>query len=184
MSNDFLVDGPNLTMLTNDALSLVPVNPDDYRFLYWVATAGDNRVRWRYRMQIPPFEVFVQQVHQDTLAQFVVWERSAGVRIGHALAYSADLRNQTTYVGCVLSPEYIGTGFGRQALDLLVDYLTRTWRFRKIYAEVPAFTFDEFGGHEFGTRESNRWVHEATLSEHLYCDGRFWDMHIVSMPCE
>lgn len=170
--------------LVGAEVSLLPVTPDDHRFLHWVATAGDNGIRWRYRMQLPPFEMFVQQLHHDVLAQFVIWERASGTRVGHVVSYALDLRNQTTCVGCVLAPEALGRGVGREALDLFVSYLASTWPFRKVYAEVPDFTFREFLDHPFGIRQDGLWVHEATLSDHLFCGGRLWDLHIVSTTLE
>lgn len=170
--------------LAGAEVSLLPVTPDDYRFLHWVATVGDNGIRWRYRMQLPPYEMFVQQLHHDVLAQFVVWGRVSGARVGHVVSYSSDLRNRTTYVGCVLAPEALGKGIGLEAIDLFVSYLATTWPFRKVYAEVPDFTFREFLDHPFGSRDDGRWTHEATLSDHLYCGGRLWDLHIVSTTLE
>lgn len=161
----------------------MPVTPDDHRFLYWLANAGDNSVRWRHRMQLPPFELFVHNLHSDVLAQFVVLSRASGDRVGHVASYSADLRSGTVYLGCVMHPDHLGEGIGRDAIDAFSTYLFLTWPFRKIYAEVPDFTFQFFSenGHDLGGRESNAWTHEATLRDHLYCAGRYWDVHTVSL---
>ncbi len=169
-------------LLRNERVVLMPITPDDHRYLYWLATAGDNAIRWRYRLQLPPFELFVQQLHSDVLAQFVVLDRSNGERTGHVVAYSPDLRSGTTFVGCLVAPEKLGEGLGKAALDVFGDYLFQSWPFRKIYAEVPDFTFEHFekAEHEFGTRPSGQWTYEGTLKEHLYVAGKYWDVHTVS----
>ncbi len=170
-------------LLSGDRVELTPIRPEHYEFLYWLASAGQNSARWRYRMQVPPFEIFVQQLHQDVLAQFVVLDRSSSEPIGHAVGYSADLRSGYCYVAAVVSPERVGSGVGKDAIDLLVDYLAMVWPLRKVYAEVPAFTFEHFAaiGHTFQERGSRAWDVEGSMREHIYCAGRYWDMHIVSV---
>ena len=178
--NDTLVP---LDLLESARIRLAPLTPDSYEFLYWLACAGQNSARWRYRMQVPPFEVFVQQVHQDVLAQFVVCDVSSGEPIGHVVCYSADSRSGIAYVAGVMAPDRVGSGIGREALDVFVDYIEMVWPLRKLYAEVPDFTFQHFdtAGHEFRERPARTWAHEATLTDHVYCSGRYWDMHIASV---
>jgi hypothetical protein len=74
------VAGP--VSLRTDRTQLAPVTPDAHGFLYWLMTAQIGW-RWRYRGSIPPYEIFVQQLHADVLAHFVVTTIEPFERIGY-----------------------------------------------------------------------------------------------------
>lgn len=157
------------------------VHPEHYQYLYWLSLSEFNNVRWRYRGQLPPFEVFVQQLQADVLVQFMVQDASTGRRLGHCVAYSADLRNRHCYIGVLMDPSHIGIGAGSIALRLLTSYLFRTWDLHKVYAEVPAFTLETMQGklNRLST-DARAFEIEATMKEYLYHDGKMWDMYVVS----
>jgi hypothetical protein len=168
--------------LVGDSVRLVPVEPVHYSYLYEISLHQLSNVRWRYRGQLPPYEIFVQQVHSDVLAHFIVTDLGSGVPRGYVVAYGADLRNRHCYVGVLVDPMQVGFGVGSEALSLLTTYLFATWDLHKVFAEVPEFTMQTMQGKlDRLSADSRRFQLEATLSEYLYFDGRMWDMHVVSM---
>lgn len=167
------------------SISLHPVLPEHYPFLYRLATTGLNAVRWRYRGQIPPYEVFVQQIHQDVLLQFAVQDNDTGELAGHVVAYGADHRNRLCYVGVVIDQPYVGTKVGSEALAALIRQIFEVWDFRKVYAEVPEFTFTSLQPRMDEMPKSNTMFEvEGCLKEYFYNGGRYWDMYQVAASRE
>ncbi|HMJ77231.1 MAG TPA: GNAT family protein [Iamia sp.] len=163
------------------ATALFPLHPDDYEWLYRVSLSEFNSLRWRYRGQVPPFELFVQQLHSDVLVQFVAFDRDSGLPIGHVVAYAADMRNRHCYIGVVMDEHTRGHGRGSECLGLLSDYLFETWGFHKIFAEVPAFTLEPMQGKMDRLQpQALSFDIEGVLTEYLYHNGKFWDMYLVS----
>lgn len=173
-------DDPGPISLAGSRICLAPVRPDDHQFLHWLANAEQIAYRWRYRSATPPFEVFVQHLNADVLAQFVVRDRQTNDRLGHVVAYAADLRNRTTFVANTVTPDVIGRQVGGEAQNVFLDFLFAAWDFRKIYVELPEFTFDRFesivqdGGFEV----------EGRLRAHTYYKGRYWDQIILAVTNE
>ena len=63
--------------------------------------------------------------------------------MGHVVAYGADLNAGVVYVGGVMEPAAVGTGFAIEAFEVFLDYLFATYSIRKIYLEVPEFNFPQ-----------------------------------------
>lgn len=171
---------PNPPSVWIGTTELVPVSPPWYPYLYGLAVSGPNAMRWRYRGQIPAFELFVQQLHADVLCQFIV--RLEGEPAGLVVAYNADLRNGHCYVAAVVEPVQVGHGFGAAGLEALCAYVFRTWNFRKVYAEVPSFILEPMSEdlHKLPMLDQAFEI-EGCLRQHLYVDGAYWDMYLVSM---
>src|SRR4051794_39566117 len=168
---------PGPVVLTAENIMLVPIQPSDHQFLYWLANSEEIAYRWRFRGVVLPFESFVQQLNQGVFAQFVVRTRRDNEPIGHVVAYSADLRNGHTYVGNITTPRTIGTRLGAEAQLTFIHYLFDLWNFQKIYVEVPEFTFAQIQtwiGDDFFTLEGR-------LRGHIYYKNRFWDQYILAL---
>lgn len=176
-----MADPPRPVSLSTPNLRLFPVHPDDYRFLYWLATCEPNTFRWRYRGQLPPYEVFVEQIHADVATQFLARDAVSGEPVGLAVAYGLDLRNRHCYLGALVAPDRVGSKAGSEMLEALASYVFRVWDLHKVFAEVPAFTLEPMDAkRESLGQVARRFSVEGALSDYLYCDGRHWDMYIVS----
>ncbi len=174
-------DTPGVGLLSTPNLRLFPLHPDDYRFLYWLATCEPNTFRWRYRGQLPPYEVFVEQLQADVAVQFLARDAISGDPVGLAVAYGLDLRNRHCYLGALVHPDRVGTGVGSEMLDALASCVFRVWDLHKVFAEVPAFTLEPMDSkRDLLPRITRSFSIEAVLSDYLYCDGRRWDMYVVS----
>jgi len=100
-------------------------------------------------------------------------------RLGVVSVTSADLRNGTAYISAVSDLAFVGTGLMVEAAGLAIDYVFETWPFRKLYAEVPEFNLRSFGS---VTRRLFRT--EGRLADHVFMDGRYWDVHILAVDRE
>jgi hypothetical protein len=72
----------------------------------------------------------------------------------------------------------VGEG-GSEMLEggyLFLSFVFRNWNLRKLYAEVPGFTWEQFKtGH-------GAFFHvEGVLRDHEFFDGRLWDHRIVAL---
>jgi RimJ/RimL family protein N-acetyltransferase len=165
------MDGPRVR--------LAPVGREDHGFLYNLAIADENAYRWVLRGGIPPLEQFIEQQGPSFNTSFTVWLKETGERIGQALIYNIDLRNGHLYVAVVIAPDGIGRGVGRETLGVLIRYALAVYPVRKVYAEVPDFTFT---GVEAGVSDApvrDLFAVEGRLREHLYVDGEYHDMYII-----
>lgn len=157
-------------------IRLRPVFAGDTPFLYELATSPNMAFRWRYRGEIVPLEVFTRDLWKEVLVQLVVESRSKKEPIGLVAAYSPDMKNGTVHLGVVLIPGRTRRGIGAEAGGLFVDYLFRTWNFRKLYGYTPGWNLDQFAeGANRAFREEGRLV------THEYYDGRYWDLHIMAL---
>ena len=112
----------------------------------------------------------------------MVQDSATGETVGHAVAYGADHRNRLCYVGVVIDQSYIGTSTGAAALAELVRYVFGLWDYRKIYAEVPEFTFTSLQPKASEMpRSSTLFEVEGCLREYFFSQGRYWDMYQVAM---
>lgn len=171
---------PGPVDLSGGSVLLAPLRQDDHQFLYWLATANEIGYRWRFRGVIPGFETFLQQLHANVFAQFVVRDRAEGDRIGHVIAYAADLRNGHAFIANVTTPERVGSRVGADAQTVFVQYLFDLWPFRKLYVEVPEFTYLALAS----------WIGddilivEGQLSSHTFYKGEYWDQYILAITRE
>jgi RimJ/RimL family protein N-acetyltransferase len=165
------MDGPRVR--------LAPVRPEDHAFLYNLATSDENAYRWILRGNIPPFEQFIDQQTASFANGFTVWLKDPAERIGQALLYNIDQRNGHLYVAVAVAPDGIGRGIGREALGVLIGYAFAVWPVRKIYAEVPGFTFSGVEPNLTGAPVMDLFAVEGRLRSHLYANGEYHDMYLI-----
>jgi RimJ/RimL family protein N-acetyltransferase len=167
------MDGPRVR--------LTPVRGDDHAFIYNLAISDENAYRWLLRGALPAFEQFIEQHDREYTTKFTVWEREEGERIGEALIYKMDSRNGHCHVAVVIAPEWLGGGFGREALGVLISHVFAVWPMRKIYAEVPGLTFSGIEADVLGAQVNELFTIEGRLRSHLYIDGAFHDLVITAL---
>jgi RimJ/RimL family protein N-acetyltransferase len=162
--------------LASRRIQLRAVRPDDFQFIYALATSNEVGFRWRYRGQIPHFQTFVDNLVRDTLVDFVVMDRTDMTRLGYVAGYGADLRNGHCHVEVVMAPPTVGSALGMEGAILLLEYLFHTWPFRKLYFEIPEFNVPLLDG--FIERHATL---EGRLIEYAYLGGKYWDQLICSL---
>jgi hypothetical protein len=100
-------------------------------------------------------------------------------RLGVVSLTSPDLRNGTAYVSAIGDRDVVGSGLMVEAVVLGLHYAFETWPWRKLYLEVAEPNLARFrsGVDRFFARE-------GTLTEHVFLDGRYWDVHVLAITRE
>lgn len=167
--------------LQRGGVGLYPLTPEDHPFLYQIAVSDRNSLLWRYHGQVPPFDVFVNQLYANAFAQFVVRRPDDGHRLGHVLTYNGDLRNRHAHVGAVMAEEAQASGHGTEALEIFIDYLFAMWDFRGLFAEVPQYIAEARPG-VFDWQERMPFELTGRRPDFHYLLGRYWDDMIYYLP--
>lgn len=158
---------------------LRPVQPADVPMLYeWVMDPRVNH-RWTTRGMLVPYDKFVQRVHDDVLLSLLACGRD-GTPLAWATVSSVDMHSGHASVAVVVDPARPRTaGVGPRTVCLLLRYVFAIYPFRKVYFESP-----EFAVHDFRSSLGTLLAVEGILTEHLYYDGRYWDMYVLAMSAE
>jgi RimJ/RimL family protein N-acetyltransferase len=173
------VDGVALELkLHDDDFVFTPVTPNDYGFLFQIATSEANSPRWRYHGEVPGYEAFVQHLYAGVLAQFVVRQPS-GEPIGQVMAYAANLKNGHAAVGVVMADKAQRRGVGLRVLELFIGYLFDTWPFHGLYAEVPEFVFQPIADGSRTLTDRFPFEEVGRRPRYHYHKGRYWDDFIL-----
>jgi RimJ/RimL family protein N-acetyltransferase len=169
----------DLPGLMTHSIALRPLEPSDMAPLYSASIDPRTSFRWRFRGATPSFQVFNEALYQNVLAQFAVTDRAAGELHGLVSAYDANHDAGWVYIAFQRSSHSDRGGEMIQGMFLLIDYLFRTWPFRKIYAELPEYNYDEIL-----VNMSDLFVLEGRLVGHFYHDERYWDQCITAVDRE
>jgi len=159
--------------LSQGNIVLRPVTPEDHRFLYVCATSPGNSLLWRYHGQIPPFEVFVNQLYADMFAHFIV-QMKTGEPAGYVMAYGQNLKARHVAVGALIAEHAQTGGIGQRAIELFVEYLFDVWPLRGVYADVPEFVADPFK-YSAGMNSRLPFVETGRRPGYHYHQGVYWD---------
>lgn len=162
--------------LDSRRITLRPVLPSDYGFLYEMSTAPGQFVHWRFRGQQPAFEEFVRLLHADVFRQYVVVRKRDGARLGLAVCYQATFRNRFARLALQGVRDVWGTGALMEAGRVFVDFLLECYDFEKLYAECPSFNMPSFQSGIGGL-----FVEEGCLRGHERFLGRSWDVHLLAL---
>jgi RimJ/RimL family protein N-acetyltransferase len=162
--------------LANARISLDPVTPKYYEFLYSLAIEGESSFRWLTAGGIPPIEKFVSGLWDGVLTQFVVRDKSSHRPCGHVISYNADLHSGHAGIAVAASLEARTTGAVPEAAIIFMNYCFTVYNLRKLYLEVPEYNHPQFAS---GLGKFCR--EEGRLREHLYYDGRYWDRYVYAV---
>jgi RimJ/RimL family protein N-acetyltransferase len=155
---------------------LRPILPSDYEYLYELETNEQITWRWRFRGTTPSPEQFAQMLWEGVLVQFIVEHRETRQRIGRVLAYEANDRHGWCHFAIVMDPSLNRMGWTLEALALFLNYLFKTWNFRKLYAETPEYVYDDFA-----SGAGSSFHVEGRLGRHEWFQGRYWDLLLLAM---
>lgn len=158
---------------------LRPVQAADIPLLYaWVMDPRVNH-RWTTRGMLIPYDTFAQRVYDDVLLSLLACG-PVGTPYAWATVSSVDLHSGHASVAVVVDPVRLrAAAVGPRTVCLLLRYVFAIYPFRKLYLESP-----EFAVHDFRSALGGLLVVEGVLREHLYYDGRYWDMVVLGVTAE
>ena len=129
-------------MIANDEIYLRAPEPNDIDAIFrW----ENDRASWssagvRAPMSRHLIHNYVNSLSgnlfTDGQARFMICRNSDGAVIGAVDLYDVDSINRRCGVGIVIDSQYRGSGFGRQALELLCDYVWRDLGLHQLWAIV------------------------------------------------
>lgn len=167
-----------MTTLT-EGISLSVPSTEDLRFLRTVELNDTNRGSWRFRGSTPSPEQYLEQVWDGTLCQFIVVASNPTRPIGFVQCYNAQFRDGHASVSLLAFADDLVAR--TQFLIGVAQFLGEVFRefpFRKVYFEVSGFNVDRMSG------VIKLLMHEGSLAEHTFRDGRYWPLEIFSITRE
>lgn len=163
---------------------LRPFNPGDIDWLYALETSPDLIDLFRLRGAIPSPMDYQRIVYQNVLSQFVVEDTSGKVRHGLVMAFNPDFANGTAEIALIANPNAVGTGLVTDGMSLLIEYVFRTWNFRKLYGESLAINYERFKTEAKSDRTvdvDGLWSIEGCRKDAVWIDGAFRDKYLVTI---
>lgn len=157
------------------ASSLRAVVPEDYEFLYHLATDASLGFRWRFGGQLASPETFVHELWRGVFTACLV-ETPDGTPVGHTVCYDADLANGFAFVAAAYVDPVRKSPVTMESLALFVDYLFTVRPFRKLYADSV-----EFNLAELGSALGDLFSIEGRFVEEQFYDGRYWDVYRLAV---
>lgn len=154
---------------------LRPVTYPDFDFLYDLAIAEPLSFRWKF-LTMPSREAFAERLNEDVLSAFVISERRSDVRLGVIQLHSANLNQGTAHLNIAMVPAVQRTGIGIEALGLLLKFAFSVWQLRKVVLTCPDYALRDIHS-SIGALTTL----EGTLTEHVYRDRKWWDLHLLAI---
>jgi RimJ/RimL family protein N-acetyltransferase len=166
-------------MLKGEKVILRPVERDDLKRLHelranvdlWMQASGD----WEPVPLASMERWYEKGLDEDDKAWFAI--EADGKVIGDTGLHHRNRRNGVTAFGiAILDPEYLGKGYGRDAINLLLDWAFRIVNYRRVWLETGA-------NNERARRAylACGFVEEGRLREHEFSNGVYEDMIVMGI---
>jgi RimJ/RimL family protein N-acetyltransferase len=167
--------------LSSNRVSLRPIRPADYGFLYELSMNPEIAWSWKYRTGQVGFEQFIQELREGVLHQFIVDHVDVArsgeqAPIGQVICYNADYRNKHAFLAAQGDPKFHRVGAMIDATQLLITYVFGLHDFHTLYIECSQFVLEAYY-----PSIDRFFSQEAHLIDHEYYFGRFWDTFIFSI---
>jgi len=127
--------------LSNDHLTLRPVEPEDADFMWSVES---DSLQWVQNSLVAPFsrENLVRYANNYEADPFLaeqlrlIIENNEGKRVGIADLYELSAQHHTSMVGIYILPEYRRMGIALESLSLLEKYAVYILNLRQLAAKI------------------------------------------------
>jgi RimJ/RimL family protein N-acetyltransferase len=152
-----------------------PVTPNDYAWIFDAALSGDAGSRWRLHGDLPTFDSFISGLLSESVATCIVEQNDAGP-IGMVQLIAHQPLSRHAQLSAFLVPEAEGRGWPLEGVVLFVDYAFAAFDLRKLYLESLETEVERYQSligpvlHE-----------EGCLKGHRYVFGQHLDCHILAL---
>lgn len=163
--------------LRSHRVRLRTIADGDSGFLYELMSSPHAGGRVRFAGATPSPEQIASTLWDNVLAQFIVESATSHEPLGLVAITSPNFRDGWAYLSAVGTPAAQGSGLVAEGVMLAFDHAFRSWPFRKIYMEVSETSYPAFR-----SGLGRFFVEEGLLREHAFWDGRYTDLHILSVP--
>lgn len=149
---------------------LRPVQPEDYRLLYWIQHQPNARdMAGRTPVAVAP-ERFPDRLWAGVVSQFVIISSADETIVGIVSLAGVDYANGHARLDVKLRPDALDEPWAMEGLELYIDHVFNSFALRKLYVEV---------GDDMLTRLAaafeNDLVIEGRLVGHSYVAGTYVD---------
>jgi RimJ/RimL family protein N-acetyltransferase len=166
-------------MLRGERVTLRPIERDDLKRLHELMTANVDLVllshgSWEPWSLVAMEKEYDKRLEEPDKSEFVI--EADGKVIGEIDLHRWKNRRagSASFGVSIFDPEYLGKGYGREAVDLLLDWAFRIQNFRRI-----GLTCLATNERAIRSYEAVGFVHEGRQRQAEYCDGQYVD--VVSM---
>lgn len=169
-------------MIGRGNIKLRTVNSDDdYHFLHDCYSDRES-APWNANRHVYSFREFIDYIYDQIskeLVYFIITLKSGDQEkpIGFVYTYNTRKFDGVTYLCLFISRPYQGCGIGIKAGAHILNYLFKTYGFRKIYTEVLSCNLLSLN-----TIKKCGFLSEGCLQEYWYYNSKYWDMCIFSIP--
>lgn len=167
---------PRWPSLVGRRVRLAQVDQDAEQWLFEVGGLAEVANRWRHLPGTVGRQRFHDELWAGVLAQFTLEHRETSDRLGHVMAYQANMSHGTASVAFMLSPGVRGLGWPIEGFLLFVDYLFSSFDLRKLYAEAAAFNLTQYG-----SAVGRFMCEEGRLRDHIFANGELHDVHVLAI---
>ena len=166
-------------MLKGDRVTLRAVEREDLKRLHELERNVDLALlgggSWR-PVPYAAFEKnFEKHLDDDDRSNFVI--EVDGTVVGDIELHGRDRRSRVSALGIsIADPEYVGRGYGREALSLFLDWAFRIQNYERIW-------LDTWATNERAIRcyQSVGFTEEGRLRRHIYVDGTYVDAVVMGL---
>jgi len=161
------VDGPSTW---GTRVRLRPVQPEDYRFLYWIQHQPNARdMAGRTPVAVAP-ERFPDRLWAGVVSQFVIVSTEDETIVGIVSLAGVDYANGHARLDVKLRPDSLDESWALEGVELYVDHVFNSFALRKLYLEMSDDMLDRLGR----VFEQELMV-EGRLAGHSYVAGNYVD---------
>ncbi len=171
-------------LLSNDTISLRPLEPTDLNTLYtWendseLWAVSDTSAPYSRKALWDYLEAYTGDIYAQRQLRLMITLADDGTPVGTIDFLNFDPMNNRAELGLFIAQEYRGKGLGRMALERLTDYAVNHIGLRQLYVyillnnEVCLNLFDSFGYRRVGVLQT--WVkrgttyHDAVLMQMIF----------------
>jgi RimJ/RimL family protein N-acetyltransferase len=146
-----------------------------------LVAAGDDDGVVLYRLllgqglsTLPTQKAFLTEFARGAAAQFRIERRDTGDATGFSSLHAFDPAGHVEF-GIYTNPVTNLPGLGAEAALLTMNYAFTTWNIHKVYIRTTEASLPSMG------LSINMMAEEGILRDHLYFQGRHWDLHIFAM---
>jgi RimJ/RimL family protein N-acetyltransferase len=166
------------TYFTGEKINLVPLEREDMPFVMkWINNEGISFYNGaRFPISLHEQNTWYERTQNDKSKKKLIICNKDGFKVGMISLFNIDHRNQNAEIGIYVDTAYQGKGYAKEAINILVRFGFNELNMHKLYATILDFNVNSvklFEAAGFSPEYIKKEVH--------YTDGRFCDVHVLSV---
>lgn len=131
----------------------------------------------RFPASIFEQEEWYEKTSRDkTKKKLIIVANETKEKVGMVSLFNIDYKNHNCEIGCYIGTEYQNRGYAKEAKRLMIRFAFEELNMHKIFGHVT-----DFRGKVLGIDAAVGLKQECTIKESLFTNGKYYDVHIVSL---